>query len=703
MSIKRILFTLSLLLTVTGQALAVGSSFDVSVIDSVNDGSVPAGCSINSGAGGIAEVSLDLDEDGIADLCIGGGDPPANCSADFNLDCSSVAGGSLCSAEEDSVNSTFMAGDFSYSSRFGDQVGPTFVAETGSVDGPFGDTLLAVGFSGASSNPGLLGYFIMRINGADCSLGFGRAIFDNGDGVLAYGDRPTFTVNSVGDAPDSSNADGICSTGTILRSGINECTLRAAIEQANSLGFPSTIAFDFLAGQCDANDLCVIDIDSANAPLPPINSTVDIDGTTYAPNAGVCDSAINNRQDYKVVINGNGGNAGLLFDFMSDGSSVRGLNIRGFSDNIRLLGSSFNTIACNFIGTDETGMIANPNNAFTGISLLCDSENNTIGGPNAEDGNLISGHTQADGIRLFAGLNCAPNGGDLPANNEILGNYIGTAKNGITPLGNGLDGISIFGGASSNNYIGVSSDMTTLNGNVIAANDSAGIFIDNGANSNTIMGNYVGTDISGSANLGNGFGGVDLFETSDNTIGGTDPGQGNVITNNLDGVFASTTNNLRNSIRGNSMYGNQGLAIELVTDGGDDADGQNPNDTDDADTGANQLMNYPDIVSAGFSSVPFAFTSVNFSVDATEANASYPLTIDAYFSEQDEPMQGRTYLGSVTYATAQASVIETFTLPAGSTGGLIALTATSADGNTSELSPAVMIGTFDIIFKNGFE
>lgn len=48
----------------------------------------------------------------------------------------------------------------------------------------------------------------------------------------------TFTVNSVGDTGDSNIGDGICADGT------GNCTLRAAIEEANAFIGEDLIAFD---------------------------------------------------------------------------------------------------------------------------------------------------------------------------------------------------------------------------------------------------------------------------------------------------------------------------------------------------------------------------------------------------------------------------------------------------------------------------
>lgn len=74
-------------------------------------------------------------------------------------------------------------------------------------------------------------------------------------------------------------------------------------------------------------------------------------------------------------------------------------------------------------------------------------------------------------------------------------------------------------------------------------------------------------------------------------IGGTAAGAGNTIANNtLRGIEISSGTG--NSILGNSIYSNTNLGIDLT---GDDV---NANNSGDADTGANDLQNYPVITSA---------------------------------------------------------------------------------------------------------
>ncbi len=80
-----------------------------------------------------------------------------------------------------------------------------------------------------------------------------------------------------------------------------------------------------------------------------------------------------------------------------------------------------------------------------------------------------------------------------------------------------------------------------------------------------------------------------IYEAGGSTgvlIGGTSAGQGNTIAGNTGGGIvvmgaAGTT------ILGNSIYGNSGQAIDLNNDG------VTINDINDADSGANGLINYP--------------------------------------------------------------------------------------------------------------
>ena len=76
------------------------------------------------------------------------------------------------------------------------------------------------------------------------------------------------------------------------------------------------------------------------------------------------------------------------------------------------------------------------------------------------------------------------------------------------------------------------------------------------------MGNYVGTDVTGLADLGNKVYGVYLYDgAANNTIGGVDIGEGNLIAfNDGKGVRINTDTGNDNEIRGNTIHSNTDLA-----------------------------------------------------------------------------------------------------------------------------------------------
>ena len=84
---------------------------------------------------------------------------------------------------------------------------------------------------------------------------------------------------------------------------------------------------------------------------------------------------------------------------------------------------------------------------------------------------------------------------------------------------------------ADNNTIG---GTTAAERNVLAGNLGDGIELnDTGTSGNVIQGNYIGTDITGLAALGNQRHGVVLYNgVSTTTIGGSAAGEGNVISGN---------------------------------------------------------------------------------------------------------------------------------------------------------------------------
>jgi titin len=231
------------------------------------------------------------------------------------------------------------------------------------------------------------------------------------------------------------------------------------------------------------------------------------------------------------------------------GNLNRGVDIFG-------AGVTGNLVQGNFIGTNVTGTAAVPN-GWEGIGLITGTTNNTIGGTAAGAGNLISGNTLA-GIGLFGN----PTDGG-PSANVIQGNLIGTDNSGTVPLGNSV-GVSL-SDLANNNIVG---GTTAAARNIISGNqgDGVAIFRDARTTGNLVQGNYIGTDVSGTIAVPN-FHGVSI--TNDvvaNTLGGTAPGAGNLISGNiLEGVIFFSSSN------GNIVQGNM---IGLDANGGPLGNGQ---------------------------------------------------------------------------------------------------------------------------------
>src|SRR6476620_3668092 len=134
-----------------------------------------------------------------------------------------------------------------------------------------------------------------------------------------------------------------------------------------------------------------------------------------------------------------------------------------------------------------------------------------------------------------------------------------------------------------------------------------------------------------------------------NVIGGTAAGEANIIAfNGLNGVsiFDSHTSILSNSIFSNSQLGiNLGLGCDTT-----------PNDPGDADSGPNNLQNFPVISSATLSG---ASLSVQYSVPSTTTNSAYPLRVE-FFKADSDGQEGQTFLGFDTYRAAEAGTTKTF-------------------------------------------
>lgn len=168
--------------------------------------------------------------------------------------------------------------------------------------------------------------------------------------------------------------------------------------------------------------------------------------------------------------------------------SGNGFEFGGMGVAVGGSGAMSNTIIGNLIGTDASGMNA-LGNAGSGVFLSDGASNNRIGGTKPGERNVISGN--GGGVYMMREA----------YGNTVIGNLIGTDASGVNVLGNQGDGIYLGDGASNNQIGGMGSGER----NIISGNHGSGVNAAYGTvHSNHIVGNYVGTDISGTTALGAG-------------------------------------------------------------------------------------------------------------------------------------------------------------------------------------------------------
>ncbi len=310
----------------------------------------------------------------------------------------------------------------------------------------------------------------------------------------------------------------------------------------------------------------------------------------------------------------------------SDNNTIRGNLISGSSERGLIIFTDGNLVVGNRIGTNAAGTAAIPNGE--GIEIQ-NGSNNTIGGTSPADRNIISGNVE-QGVGILAGANYQS------SNNHVLGNYIGTTYVGNAAIPNGI-GVLIqdyFNGTATGNIVGGSGEgegniiagnaanadpnstgdgvlitgpgatANTVLGNYIESNGYNGLLITNGASGNTVggttasarnvisgnwtsgvridhagansvMGNYIGTDETGNAPMGNSLEGVLVVESPDAIVGGTIPGARNIISGNLIGIgilgnangVVVEGNYIGTDPAGNGAVPNQSNGVQVIGSG----------------------------------------------------------------------------------------------------------------------------------------
>ena len=533
--------------------------------------------------------------------------------------------------------------------------------------------------------------------------------------LIGISSAATFTVTNTGDSGAGS--------------------LRQAILDANGTAGADTIEFNIPGAG-------VHTIVPASA-LPAITEAVTIDGYTQS-GALANSNGPELGTNAQLMIEIDGTNTGedttdaiLLLTATADGSTIRGLVLnRAASSGILVSGTDGVVIEGNFIGTNPAGT-AGLGNAFAGILLNTGPANVTIGGTTPAARNLISGNTfygisygqaggaggggsnhlvqgnligtdasggnaipgQDRGIETLGTMTNILIGGTTAASRNVVsgninygirfrgtgagkvasGNYVGTNPAGDAPVPNGGFGIEL---EAADVTIG---GPAAGAGNVVSGN-RVGISIFQVPNA-VVQGNKIGTDATGTFAIGNELEGIILGGTGA-TVGGIAAGEANVIANNRDvGIEIQGLSSTGNTIRGNSIYSNGKIGIDLS------GDGVTANDDQDADTGPNAKQNYPIIKSAA-PNAAVAGTTVQGVLDSAP---STNYTLDFYASPACEARpqdftEGLVYIGSKDVATDGSGHVDftadlAFTIEVGQP---VTSTATDPNGNTSEFSPRII-------------
>ena len=242
-----------------------------------------------------------------------------------------------------------------------------------------------------------------------------------------------------------------------------------------------------------------------------------------------------------MLITSTGTNILLRTDVVTENGND-GIEIGGNASGVRVVGE--------IVGLFTTGQpMGNKNN---GLEITDNAHDNIIGGPQAAADviphNVFSSNG-ANGVAITGSAHF----------NVVSFGDIGTSTLGTTKRGNSLDGILLGPGSYANTIGSTDPSLPTT----ISGNTGNGITMQS-TNGNTIVGTNIGTAID-STPMGNGGDGIFISGTSSyNTIGSTaaNAAQNVIAYNGPDGVYIAS--GYATAIRQNSIYGNDGLGIDLA-------------------------------------------------------------------------------------------------------------------------------------------
>jgi parallel beta-helix repeat protein len=304
-----------------------------------------------------------------------------------------------------------------------------------------------------------------------------------------------------------------------------------------------------------------------------------------------------------------------------------------------------NTIQGNYIGVDATGNRP-AGNYRQGILVGAGAQNNVVGGAAPGAGNVIT-YNGLGGIRIDS------------SGNQVAGNLIGVGADGVTQLGNQLNGVRVGGdhntigpankiGYNQQSGIMLSGFATTVLSNTLLVNARSGICV--AGPSNTLRGNLIQSNGGGGSTWPDCAirAGIVITGTNDTLVSEND-----ILDNNAAGVVVY--GGAGNRILANSISGNLSAGIQLVSGGNNGV--------------APPRLSLVTTTTVSGSACPFC-------------------RVEVFTDTGDE---GKDFLGATT-ASSNGQFSQSLA-PAAQPGRHITATHTDSNGNTSPFTPAVSVPT----------
>ncbi|MES2938749.1 MAG: hypothetical protein V4864_13770 [Pseudomonadota bacterium] len=390
------------------------------------------------------------------------------------------------------------------------------------------------------------GNFIGTVPGGGANLGNGSVgvfIRDGRENVVGAPVRgvatcsaPTATGTGTGTTTTTTTTTTTSPTsGSTRTTSPNTATMVGRAANPNAGGPPGNVI--------SANDGPGVSISGANARANRVEgNTIGMDETGLI--------ALGNRSDGIAITDAQDNLVGSLTEGSGNLISANGRN------GVRIRGAlaSGNRVQANWIGVDCTGKAA-AGNLHIGV-YVDGAPRSSIGGTVDALRNLISGNGPGGS---YSGVHVS---GATAQQNRVEGNTIGMDRNGLAPLGNSGNGVTL--DEAPGNFVGGLNDFAQnlMPRNLVSGNGGSGVVIRGGAaQHNQVRGNYIGPDATGEPPVPGSLpfvyaqlAGVWINGAPNNHVGGMEEASRNLVSNNRQqGVLVSGAAASGNFVRSNRI------------------------------------------------------------------------------------------------------------------------------------------------------